>query len=104
MKFTDGYWLMRPGVTARYAAEVADARTDEDRMTLYTPVKHVRGRGRGDTPNSPLLTVECWSPAEGVIGARATTRPVRCAADRSSCCPARSRAPARYAKTATWWS
>ncbi|RKT19932.1 alpha-D-xyloside xylohydrolase [Streptomyces sp. 1114.5] len=70
MKFTDGYWLMRPGVTARYAAEVADVRTGEDRMTLYAPVKHVRGRG--DTLNSPLLTVECWSPAEGVIGVRTT--------------------------------
>ncbi|MET8545342.1 alpha-xylosidase [Kitasatospora sp. NPDC004799] len=70
MKFTDGYWLMRPGVTARYAAEVADVRTGEDRMTLYAPVRHVRGRG--DTLNSPLLTVECWSPAEGVIGVRTT--------------------------------
>ncbi|MFD7337497.1 alpha-xylosidase [Streptomyces violascens] len=70
MKFTDGYWLIRPGVTARYATEVADVRADEDRMTLYAPVKHVRGRG--DTLNSPLLTIECWSPAEGVIGVRTT--------------------------------
>ncbi|MFE9404181.1 alpha-xylosidase [Streptomyces sp. NPDC006530] len=70
MKFTDGYWLMRPGVTAHYATEVADVRADEDRMILYAPVKHVRGRG--DTLNSALLTVECWSPAEGVIGVRAT--------------------------------
>ena len=34
MKFTDAYWLMCPGVTARYATEVADVRTGEDRMTL----------------------------------------------------------------------
>ncbi|WP_055715917.1 alpha-xylosidase [Streptomyces torulosus] len=70
MKFTDGYWLMRPGHTTRYATEIADVRADEHRMTLYAPVRHVRGRG--DTLNSPLLTVECWSPAEGVIGVRAT--------------------------------
>ncbi|MFE9425588.1 alpha-xylosidase, partial [Kitasatospora sp. NPDC006697] len=70
MKFTDGYWLMRPGFTVRYAAEVADVRAEEHRMTLYAPVKQVRGRG--DTLNSPLLTVECWSPAEGVIGVRTT--------------------------------
>ncbi|MFE6060724.1 alpha-xylosidase [Streptomyces sp. NPDC056431] len=70
MKFTDGYWLMRPGVTARYATEVADVRADEHRMTLYAPVKHVLGRG--GMLNSPLLTIECWSPAEGVIGVRAT--------------------------------
>ncbi|MFJ7044307.1 alpha-xylosidase [Streptomyces sp. NPDC101112] len=70
MKFTDGYWLMRPGHTARHATEITDVRADEHRMTLYAPVRHVRGRG--DTLNSPLLTVECWSPAEGVIGVRAT--------------------------------
>ncbi|WP_331730575.1 hypothetical protein [Streptomyces sp. NBC_01174] len=27
MKFTDGYWLPRPGCTARYAAEVIGVRT-----------------------------------------------------------------------------
>lgn len=70
MKFTDGYWLMRPGVTARYATEVAYVRADEHRMTLYAPVKHVLSRG--GTLNSPLLTVECWSPAGGVIGVHAT--------------------------------
>ncbi|WP_330328901.1 alpha-xylosidase [Streptomyces sp. NBC_00536] len=70
MKFTDGYWLMRPGVTARYAAEVADVRADEHRMTLHAPVKHVLSRG--GTLNSALLTVDCWSPAEGVIGVRVT--------------------------------
>ncbi|MEU1032454.1 alpha-xylosidase [Streptomyces mirabilis] len=70
MKFTDGYWLMRPGVTARYATEVADVRADEHRMTLYAPVKHVHRRG--GILNRPLLTVDCWSPAEGVIGVRTT--------------------------------
>ncbi|SDP75054.1 alpha-D-xyloside xylohydrolase [Streptomyces sp. cf386] len=70
MKFTDGYWLMRPGCTARYATEVADVRAGDHRMTLYAPVKHVTRRGQ--TLNSPLLTVECWSPAEGVIGVRTT--------------------------------
>ncbi len=61
---------MPPGVTTRYATEVADVRADEHRMTLYAPVEHVRGRG--DTLNSLLLTVECRSPAEGVIGVRVT--------------------------------
>ncbi|MFJ4467968.1 alpha-xylosidase [Streptomyces sp. NPDC089424] len=70
MKFTDGYWLMRDGVRASYAAEVADVHATDDRFTLYAPVRHVTDRGH--TLNSPLLTVECWSPAEGVIGVRAT--------------------------------
>ncbi|MFJ2443769.1 alpha-xylosidase [Streptomyces sp. NPDC087658] len=70
MKFTDGYWLMRPGVTARHAVSVADAVVTDDRVTLHAPVARVTHRG--DTLNSPLLTVECWSPAEGVIGVRVT--------------------------------
>ncbi|MFE0512377.1 alpha-xylosidase [Streptomyces sp. NPDC058964] len=70
MKFTDGYWLMRDGVHASYAAEVADVHVSDDRFTLYAAVRHVTDRGH--TLNSPLLTVECWSPAEGVIGIRCT--------------------------------
>ncbi|MFE3249061.1 alpha-xylosidase [Streptomyces sp. NPDC059209] len=70
MKFTDGYWLMRDGVSASYATEVAETRVEDDRLTLYAPVRHVETRGH--TLNSPLLTVECWSPAEGVIGVRSS--------------------------------
>ncbi|MGI5472393.1 alpha-xylosidase [Streptomyces sp. CA-132043] len=70
MKFTDGYWLMRDGVDASYATEITDTRVTDDRFTLYAAVRHVRHRG--DTLNAPLLTVECFSPAEGVIGVRAT--------------------------------
>ncbi|WP_326806825.1 alpha-xylosidase [Streptomyces sp. NBC_01775] len=70
MKFTDGHWLMRDGVQASYATEIADTRVHDDRFTLYAPVRHILRRG--DTLNGPLLTVECFSPAEGVIGVRAT--------------------------------
>jgi alpha-D-xyloside xylohydrolase len=68
MKFSDGYWTMRDGVTARYAASIADVVGEDDRVTLFAAVHKVSHRG--DTLNSPLLTVECWSPAEGVIGVR----------------------------------
>lgn len=70
MKFTDGFWLMREGVRASYATEVRDLRVDPDRFTAYAAVKHVTSRG--DTLNTPLLTVECFSPAEGIIGVRTT--------------------------------
>ncbi|MET9494183.1 alpha-xylosidase [Streptomyces sp. NPDC006552] len=70
MKFTDGFWLMRDGVTASYATEVRDVRTDADSFTAYAAVKRVERRG--DTLNSPLLTTDCFSPAEGVIGVRTT--------------------------------
>uniref|UniRef100_A0AAU3GLX8 alpha-D-xyloside xylohydrolase n=1 Tax=Streptomyces sp. NBC_01401 TaxID=2903854 RepID=A0AAU3GLX8_9ACTN len=70
MKFTDGFWLMREGVQASYATEIRDLRVEADRFTAYAAVKRVRARG--DTLNTPLITVECFSPAEGVIGVRAT--------------------------------
>ncbi|MFE7549217.1 alpha-xylosidase [Streptomyces gardneri] len=70
MKFTDGFWLMREGVHASYATEVRDLRAEADRFTAYASVKRVATRG--DTLNSALLTVECRSPAEGVIGVRVT--------------------------------
>ena len=98
MKFTDGYWLMRPGVTARYATEVAYVRADEHRMTLYAPVKHVLSRG--GTLNSPLLTVECWSPAGGVIGVHATHHAGSVRRGPEFALPARNRAPERCTGTA----
>ncbi|WP_327351349.1 alpha-xylosidase [Streptomyces sp. NBC_01304] len=70
MKFTDGFWLMRDGVQASYATEVRDLRADDDHFTAYAAVHRVRDRG--DTLNTPLITVECFSPAEGVIGVRTT--------------------------------
>ncbi|MDT9686609.1 alpha-xylosidase [Streptomyces sp. TRM76323] len=70
MKFTDGFWLMRDGVRAAYATEVRDLHVSDDHFTAYAAVKRVEHRGH--TLNSPLLTVECFSPAEGVIGVRTT--------------------------------
>ncbi|MFE6159295.1 alpha-xylosidase [Streptomyces sp. NPDC056486] len=70
MKFTDGFWLMRDGVEASYATEVRSVRADADRFTAHAAIKRVERRG--DTLNSPLLTVDCFSPAEGVIGVRTT--------------------------------
>ncbi|QNE73754.1 alpha-xylosidase [Streptomyces finlayi] len=70
MKFTNGFWLMREGVRACHATEIRDLRVEDDRFTAYAAVKHVAERG--DTLNTPLITVECFSPAEGVIGVRTT--------------------------------
>ncbi|MBT2440501.1 alpha-xylosidase [Streptomyces sp. ISL-36] len=70
MKFTDGFWLMREGVHASYATEVRHLHLSADHFTAYASVKRVETRG--DTLNSALITVECFSPAEGVIGVRLT--------------------------------
>ncbi|MFE7756864.1 alpha-xylosidase [Streptomyces sp. NPDC057429] len=70
MRFTDGFWLMREGVRASYATEIRDLRVEDGQLTAYAAVKRVERRG--DTLNTPLITVECFSPAEGVIGVRTT--------------------------------
>ncbi|NYI03643.1 alpha-xylosidase [Allostreptomyces psammosilenae] len=70
MKFTDGFWQMRPGHTAAHATEIRDVDASDGRLTLYAAVKRVQRRG--DTLNTPLLTVELFAPAPGVIGVRAT--------------------------------
>ena len=65
MKFTDGYWHMRPGVTPHWAAQVHDVEIEEDGFTVYAPTKRLAGRG--DTLNLPLLTIRFTSPMEDVI-------------------------------------
>ena len=65
MKFTDGYWQMRKGVTPYYAAQVHDVETDDRSLTVYAPTKKLQGRG--DTLNLPLLTIHYSSPMENVI-------------------------------------
>src|SRR5579859_4634194 len=70
MKFTDGYWRLRPGVTAHYPAQAYDIEAASDRLTIYAPARTIGQRG--DTLNTALLTVELWSPLEDVIGVRLT--------------------------------
>ncbi|HEX5907270.1 MAG TPA: alpha-xylosidase, partial [Propionibacteriaceae bacterium] len=65
MKFTDGYWLLREGVQARYPAQVYDVTAEPDTLTVYAPTRKIEHRG--DTLNDPLLTVRCTAPAPDVI-------------------------------------
>jgi len=70
VKFTDGYWLTRPGLAPLFAVEVDDIRIDEaaGTLTVYAPTTHIRHRG--DTLNRPMLTVTFSSPAPGVVKTR----------------------------------
>jgi alpha-D-xyloside xylohydrolase len=83
MKFTDGFWQLRPGVTALYAQEAYDiwktdaaspaapasaASADGEALVVTAPTT-VIGR-RGDTLNRPVLTVTLSSPLEGVVRVR----------------------------------
>lgn len=60
MKFTDGYWHMRAGVTPHFPAQVHDVTVEADALTLYAPTKKLTHRG--DTLNLPLLTIRFSSP------------------------------------------
>ena len=65
MKFTNGYWMMREEITPDYAVEYADSRIDGNDLYIYAPCKHISGRG--DSLNTPMLTVKLSSPMEDVI-------------------------------------
>ncbi len=65
MKFTDGYWQMRPGHQPHFAAQAYDVETDGQALTVYAPTRVIEHRGH--TLNLPLLTVRYSTPLEGVI-------------------------------------
>jgi alpha-D-xyloside xylohydrolase len=73
MKFTDGFWQLRPGVTALYAQEAydiwqTDATPDGTGLVVTAPTTVIAKRG--DTLNRPVLTVTLSSPLEGVVRVR----------------------------------
>ena len=70
MKFTDGYWALKPEYTALYAVEIDDVRIDPEAgtMTVYAPTGRITGRG--DTLNRPMLTITYSAPAPDVISVR----------------------------------
>ncbi|QMU97502.1 alpha-xylosidase [Microbacterium esteraromaticum] len=72
MKFTDGFWQLRPGVTALYAQEahdIAETSTPDGAGIVITAPTMVISK-RGDTLNRPVITTTLSSPAEGVIRVR----------------------------------
>lgn len=69
MKFTDGFWHVRPGVDAQYAQEAYDIEAEDyRRLVVSAPTKTIERRG--DTLNRSLLTVTLSTPLDGVIGVR----------------------------------
>ncbi|WP_423920190.1 alpha-xylosidase [Frigoribacterium sp. 2-23] len=72
MKFTDGFWQTRPGVTSLYAAEAYDVDAGTDARSLVVTAPTTVIAKRGDVLNRPTLTVTLSSPMEGVIGVEVT--------------------------------
>ncbi|MCL6458449.1 MAG: alpha-xylosidase [Gorillibacterium sp.] len=68
MKFNNGYWVLRDGVDAKAAVQAVDFEQRDGILTAY--VSHHPVRGRGDTLDGPLLTVQFHSPLPGIIGVK----------------------------------
>ncbi len=66
MKFTDGFWQLRPGVHALYAQQAYDVESCGESLVITAPSRVVRARG--DVLNHGVLTVRLDAPMEGVIG------------------------------------
>jgi len=65
MKFTDGYWEIRPGITPHYAGQVHEVEIEPEAMTVYAAVGQLVTRGH--TVNQPLMTVRFSTPMDNVI-------------------------------------
>lgn len=73
MKFTDGFWQVRPGVLLQHAAEAYDIEAgthplDGEALIVSAPVGVIQSRGA--TLNKPMLTATLSSPLEGVLRVR----------------------------------
>lgn len=68
MKFSDGFWMNREGLTVCNAHRVWDYEIADGRVVLYAP--HIDVQNRGQTLAGPVLTVTVDSPASDIIRVR----------------------------------
>ena len=55
--FTDGNWLMLPGVNGQYPIQVYDVRLT-DSLTIYAPTRKINHRGA--TLDGAVLVLSCF--------------------------------------------
>ncbi len=65
MKFTDGYWQVRDGMSPYFPAQAYEVKLEPGSMTVFAPTAKIVSRG--DTVNLPALTVRFSAPMENVI-------------------------------------
>ncbi|WP_051773227.1 alpha-xylosidase [Saccharothrix sp. NRRL B-16314] len=70
MKFSDGYWLLRPGVEAAHPVEVHDVATGNGEVVVHASTRPIRHRG--DTLKGPVVALGLTSPMADVIGVKIT--------------------------------
>lgn len=66
MRFTDGYWMTRPGFELLYAAEVYQVKASAAALTVLAATRPVNGN-KGAALNMPALEVSITTPMEGVL-------------------------------------
>ncbi|MBE5760621.1 MAG: alpha-xylosidase [Clostridiales bacterium] len=68
MKFTDGFWKLKPGVSMIPVMEVKDKFFDGKTLTVFcSDVLHA---GRAQAVDRPMITIEFSAPREDVIGVK----------------------------------
>jgi alpha-D-xyloside xylohydrolase len=65
MKFSYGYWTMKPGNRPFYAAQVHDVKVEPAALTLFAPTKKLAARG--EMLDIPMLTLRISSPMPDVV-------------------------------------
>lgn len=65
MKFTDGFWRIRKGVSPYYPVQVHEVEIEKDALIVYASTRRINHRG--DTIGLPLLTIRFSSPMDNVI-------------------------------------
>jgi alpha-D-xyloside xylohydrolase len=68
MKFTDGYWMSKPGVTVHGCAEIRDVQATGKKVTFFVSPFHVYNRGQ--TLGGPVLTLEIDAPRPNILGVK----------------------------------
>jgi alpha-D-xyloside xylohydrolase len=70
MKFTDGFWRKREGVQALHPTGAHDVTPDPDGLTVHATTRPIHHRG--DTLDTPLITIRASSPMPDVIAVTVT--------------------------------
>ncbi|HEY3333261.1 MAG TPA: alpha-xylosidase [Capsulimonadaceae bacterium] len=65
MKFTDGNWMMQPGVRALSPSMAYEAEAEHDSLVVHAPLFPIHGRW--SMLDGPLVTVRYSAPCEDVI-------------------------------------
>lgn len=68
MKFTDGYWNLKKGVSLFSPTDMRDIEYCDNKLKVFAATKIISHRG--DTLNLPMITIEYSSPMPDVIGVR----------------------------------